>query len=210
MTSNSVAGTTSKPQRRRSRLATAAAAVRGPLPFLAVTTLAAIALASAIIAPAATATASAAPAQAVAGASSTPHVSNNSPDSSDCYGVTISGAWFWNDPGLHRNVRTTANTTCYTYQRVAGGHASILRINGGSDCIKVIHPDPNETEYASDQPCSTRDPLEQFIYKFQANGSNKICLYPRAHRADCLAVSANLNTEIVGGKQRGPRKWFFV
>lgn len=148
-----------------------------------------------------------------------PAVSNNSATSSNCFRVTVhngSGRWFWNDPGLHQVVRITSNNYCFNPQVVAGGTASTLHINpAGADCLKIVYPDATENQYAIDEPCSPADPLEQFVFYFPADGGNVVCLKQDGSTfnncvAHGLAVSADLDTEIVGAKQQGPFIWDFI
>jgi hypothetical protein len=139
-----------------------------------------------------------------------PHLSDSSFDSSDCIPIYLNNtALSWNDPGLHQDIRITANnTTCYTEQSVPGTDLFLFRINDGADCVKIIYPDANENEYATDQGCNINDPLEQFeilpVDNSGTSGAAYICLLTYG---ECLAVSAALNGEIVGGKQLGPSIW---
>jgi hypothetical protein len=151
-----------------------------------------------------------APVSGKALASPMPVVSDNSSDSSDCETITLpnnSGTFLaMNDPGLHQDIRITTNsTTCYTFQTVPGTQLVMLRINGGADCVKIVYPDANENEYAVDEGCNNNDPLERFSLVAAPNVGFYIC---NLTYGECLAVSAALNDEIVGGKQQGPSVWY--
>jgi hypothetical protein len=156
----------------------------------------------------------AAPVPASGKALASPFVSD-SPDAGTCYHLTVvvpptAGTYFWNDPGLHQDIRTTANTTCYTPVPLSNG-AYNLRINGGTDCAKVIYPDPDENQIATDQGCDNTS-LEQFNLDYVGTQDNTwngylICLH--AIPTECLAVNGIGNNEIVGGLQSGPNVWWF-
>jgi hypothetical protein len=117
----------------------------------------------------------------------------------------------WDDPGLHQAIRITSNSTCYDAQVVNGAY--VFRINpGGANCAKEVYPTGNG--YIYDEPCSTTDPLEQFVaYQDPNSGGDFICLkqYEGGNGSNCvahaLAVSADLSTEIVGARQLGPDEW---
>jgi hypothetical protein len=94
---------------------------------------------------------------------------------------------------LERVDNGTHNTACFTFDAVGPVNVYILRINGGSDCLKEVYP---STGLLYDEPCNIHDPLEQIIRVLSGPGTWNLCAHTDGQ---CFGTEGGDNASISDG-----------